>query len=348
VIARWERVALEAIACDLPEERLTSAAVEERLSLLYAALRLAPGQIEALTGIRERRLYPRGTRMAEAAARAARRALDASGIAPADLGAVVFAGVCRDDLEPATACAVAEAIGAPPEALVYDVSNACLGVLNGMIDVANRIEMGQARAGLVVSAESSRDIIGSTIARMTSEATMEAFRLGLATMTGGSGAAAVLLVDASLSDAGHRLAGAVALAAPEHHRICRWGPREGLLGETPNVMTTDASAVLQHGVALGRRTFERFLDALGWRREDLDKVICHQVGGGHRRAILDALGIDAEKDFSSFETLGNMGTAAIPATAALAAEAGHLAPGDRVGLLGIGSGLNCLMAGVRW
>ena len=47
--------------------------------------------------------------------------------------------------------------------LVYDVSNACLGMLNGMVQVANLIELGQIRAGLVVGTEDSRSLVESTI-----------------------------------------------------------------------------------------------------------------------------------------------------------------------------------------
>ena len=105
---RWENACIEAVACELPEERVSSAELESRLSPLYEALHLAPGQVESLTGIRERRWWPVGTSMADCAARAARTALGRSGIAASDLGAVLYAGVCRDNLEPATACAVAE------------------------------------------------------------------------------------------------------------------------------------------------------------------------------------------------------------------------------------------------
>jgi 3-oxoacyl-[acyl-carrier-protein] synthase-3 len=80
----------------------------------------------------------------------------------------------------------------------------------------------------------------------------------------------------------------------------------------------------------------------------VDKIICHQVGSMHRDTILKALGISSDRDFSTFPFLGNMGTVSLPLTAALAEEREFLRPGDRVGLLGIGSGLNCLMLGVEW
>ena len=77
-------------------------------------------------------------------------------------------------------------------------------------------------------------------------------------------------------------------------------------------------------------------------------MICHQFGTLHRDTILKSLGIPAHKDFSTFEYLGNIGTVSLPLTAALAEEREHLRPGDRVGFLGIGSGLNCMMLGLKW
>lgn len=345
---RWSKVHLEAIAYELPEERIQSAALEQRLAPVYEQLRLAPGQLEALTGIRERRYWPKNTSMSEVATLAGKKALDAAGISPEDIGAVIYGGVCRDNLEPATACAVAESLGLSEDALIFDVSNACLGMLNGVVDVANRIELGQIRAGLIVAAESARDIVDQTIDRLLAAPTLDELRLSLATFTGGSGAAAIVLTDASLSDTEHRLLGGAALSAPAHHRLCRWGPTHGLLGDGPQIANTDASAVLTNGVPLAKRTWGRFLEGLRWRQADVDKVVCHQVGSGNRRALLSALELEEERDFISFPTLGNTGSVALPITAALAAEQGFFAPGDRVGLLGIGSGLNCMMLGLQW
>ena len=181
---RWSKVCVEAIAYELPEERVGSQALEAKLAPLYRALKLEGGQVEALTGIRERRNWPANPKMADCASRAAKKALEQSGVPAADLGAVIYAGVCRDNLEPATACAVAEAIGTGPDALVFDVSNACLGVLNGIVEIANKIELGHAQAGLVVSAETSREINENVIDRMVRTKSVELFRESIATLTG--------------------------------------------------------------------------------------------------------------------------------------------------------------------
>ena len=114
-----------------------------------------------------------------------------------------------------------------PEAAVYDVSNACLGVLNGLVDIANRIEVGQIRAGMVVACETAREINEIVIAQLLAERSMDFFKLSLATLTGGSGAVALVLTDGSFSqEKGHRLLGGVTRNASAFHGLCRWGIEE--------------------------------------------------------------------------------------------------------------------------
>jgi len=345
---KYSRVSIASFGYELPPNVVTSDDLERQLEPLYEALRIQKGQLEAITGIRERRYWDPDFALHAGAARAGRKALESSGVPRERIGMLIYGAVCRENLEPATACAVADALGLRPECQVYDVSNACLGVLNGMVQVANAIELGQVQAGLVVACESAREIVGLTIERLLREKSMDVLRKTIATLTGGSGAVAVLLTDASLSPAGHRLIGGVARSAPEHHRLCTWGPDTGIPGGTGHMAETDSAKVLQNGVALGIETFREFRQALGLGPQKPDKLICHQVGATHQRSILDAIGMPPERDFTTFRYLGNIGTVSLPITAAIAEERGFLAPGDLVGLLGIGSGLNCLMLGVNW
>ena len=346
---KYNRVYLSALGYELGPEVVTSAELEERLAPVYRRLHIQPGQLEAWTGIGERRWWHLDARLSTGATSAARKALAKSAVQSGDLGVLIYAGVCRENFEPATACAVADALGVRGGASVYDLSNACLGVLNGMLDIANRIELGQIRAGLVVSCESAREINEIMIARMLDGVEMAEFARALATFTGGSGAVAMLLTDGSFAgDKGHRLLGAVSQVAPEHHKLCRWGlePAAGL--RQAQYMATDSVSVLKHGVLLGRETWQVFLAEMGWSPAQIDRVICHQVGSGHQDAILNSLQVPKEKDFTTYRFLGNMGTAALPATAAIADERGVLKAGQRVGFLGIGSGLTCLMMGLEW
>jgi len=316
---------------------------------MYDALHIAPGQLEALTGIRERRWWKPNTPVSHGAIAAARKSLQERNISADEIGAVVYAGVCREHFEPATACQVAAALGVKGNVAIYDTSNACLGVLNGVLDIANRIELGQIRAGLVVACESSREINEIMIKQMLDHPSMELFTTSLATLTGGSGAAAVLLTDGSFTPSRRpKLLGGVNIADPQHHTLCRWGINTDSPEHHLPYMQTDAVAVMKYGIELGKKTWDAFARELDLTTDKIDKVICHQVGETHQKLILQTIGISAEKDFTSFEFLGNMGTVSLPITAAIAKERDFLLPGDFVGFLGIGSGLNCLMMGIQW
>jgi 3-oxoacyl-[acyl-carrier-protein] synthase-3 len=372
----YSRVYLESIGYELAPVVVSTEELEARLEPLYKALRLPKGQLEALTGVAERRWWPTDYPVSHGATIAARKALAATDVKASDVDVLIYAGVCREQIEPATACHVAAALGISPDAAVYDVSNACLGVLNGIVEVANRIELRQARAGLVVSCETSREINEFIIDQMVESKSMETFKHGLATLTGGSGAVAVLVVDKDLS-AFHRrqLLGGATKTAPQFHNLCRWGWQsvaptvdrllhsetgafiraafdkafeKGMRHIVTPFMSTDAGSILKYGVDLGTKTWQSFLAKLGWRAESLDKVICHQVGTLHRDTILKSLGIPPHKDFPTFPFLGNIGTVSLPITAALAEERDFLRPGDTVGFLGIASGLNCMMLGLKW
>lgn len=382
---RYNRVYLDSIGYELPPVVVSTDELEARLRPMYESHKLSTGQLELLTGISERRWWEPGYRLSHGATAAGKKALAQSGVKASDVDVLIYAGVCREQYEPATACAVAANLGVSSDAMMYDLSNACLGVLNGVVEVANRIELGQAKAGLVVSCESARDINETAIDRVNRSKSIDVFRQSLATFTGGSGAVAVLVTNEELAtQRRRRLVGGAAKNAPEHHNLCRWGVQsllptnvtrvveENLTAAMQRALDTQAGAILQrgfdlgmrhvmlpfmethagdvlkHGVDLGLKTWVNFLGKLGWAKEQIDRVICHQVGAGHRDAVLKGFGIDPEKDFSTFPYLGNIGTVSLPITAAIAEEREFLRPGDRVGFLGIGSGLNCLMLGVEW
>ncbi len=358
---KYNRVFIDTIGYELAPEVVTSSELEERLAPLYGTLRIQPGQLELMTGIAERRFWEPGFPVSRGAALAAEQALQASKVKSTDIGVLVYTGVCRENFEPATACHVAadlldRGFELNRDMQIYDLSNACLGMLNGMIDIANRIELGQIRAGMVVSCESAREIVDTMIDRMIQERDMELFKTAIATMTGGSAAAAIILTDGSFEcEESHRLAGGVTLAAPQWHNLCRWGierlPRPRLANEGNlayrQFMSTDSVEVLKHGVELGVKTWKAFLEELSWS-EGVDRTICHQVGTSHRETILRSLGIPEEHDFVAYEYLGNTGTVALPLAAALAGEREFVEAGHRVGFLGIGSGLNCTMLGIEW
>ncbi len=347
---RYQNVCFEAISATLPEEIVTSSELEARLAPLYQRLRLPEGRLELMTGIRQRRFWAPGTLPSSKSIESGQKAIAAAGIDRSQIGALVHGSVCRDHLEPATACRVHHGLGLARRCQIYDVSNACLGLLNGMVQVANMIELGQIEAGLVVGSEGSRQLVEATIEQLNSDASLsrEAIKSSVASLTIGSGSCAIVLTHRRISQTGHVLLGGASDANTVHHRLCHSGADEAVADGMHPLMQTDSEALMREGIKTGGQAFPRFLDAVAWSREQIDKTFCHQVGSTHRKLMLAELGIDPAKDFATLETLGNTGSVALPISLAQGIEAGHLDSGDHVALLGIGSGINCLMLALRW
>ncbi|MGC3968777.1 MAG: 3-oxoacyl-ACP synthase III [Pirellulales bacterium] len=347
---RYENVCLESLGYDLPTEIVSTEELEHRLAPLYERLRLPTGRLELMTGIRERRFFPADMPPSAASIRSARRALEAAGLEPSRVGALIHGSVCRDFLEPATACGVHRELGLPNECVIYDVSNACLGILNGILQAADLIELGRIEAALVVGTENGRHLVENTVESLNAATslTREDIKLSIASLTIGAASAAVLLTHRSISKTQNRLLGGAVWADTAHHELCRSGRDEARADGVRPLMSTDSEALLQGGVSAASAAYGRFLETLGWNRDYLQKTVCHQVGVAHKKLIFQSLGLEPAMDFSTFEFLGNTGSAALPITAALGAERGHLQPGDRTALLGIGSGINVVMLGVQW
>ncbi|MGB1771013.1 MAG: 3-oxoacyl-ACP synthase III [Planctomycetota bacterium] len=331
---------------------VTSADIEERMASTWERLGIPRGQIEQLTGVRERRWWETGTSISAMAARACQKALDRAGMSIESVDRLIYTGVCREGFEPATACAVAHQLGAIHPLELHDLSNACLGTMDAIVLAEDAIRSGRHKTTLVVSCESARDIVEIACENLNRQPDIDLFTRSLATWTGGSGAAALLLVSSEVSDQGPRLVGSAQGTDSRWHELCRWGVKSEDSVTDPAIRTeymeTDAIGVLRHGVDLGLKTWNQFLETLNWSSEEVDRTICHQVGSAHRQEILPSLGISPEQDYITFPFLGNIGTVSIPMTAALAAERGVLLPGHRVAFLGIGSGLVCRMLAWEW
>jgi len=347
---QYNHVCLESFGYTLPDEIVTSEEIEHRLSPLYERLRLPEGRLELMTGIRERRFWDVGTLPSQKSIESGEKAIRVAGIDRAEIGALVHGSVCRDHLEPATACGVHHGLRLPRECMVYDVSNACLGILNGIVQVANMIELGQIRAGLVVGSEGSRQLVETTIDALNRDATLtrRSIKNAVASLTIGSGSCAVLLTHRSISQTDNRLLAVAARANTEYHDLCHSGCDEAVASGMQPLMETDSEKLMYEGIATGVETFKEFFNETGWSHVDLDKTVCHQVGLAHRKMMLDELGISPPIDFTTVQWLGNTGSVALPITMAIALEQGHIQPLDNIGLLGIGSGINCIMLALQW
>jgi 3-oxoacyl-[acyl-carrier-protein] synthase-3 len=249
-------------------------------------------------------------------------------------------------MEPATASFVHNSLNLSKNCLLFDLSNACLGFLDGMVVLANMIELGQVRNGLLVAGETAEELVESTIATMLADhsLTRKSIKPAFASLTIGSGAVALYMCRAEDGMDRPRLRHGAWLTDTSHSGLCQGSQ----MGSSTTLMNTNSEELLQRGVETAFSTWQTFSAEPGWQAADIDRFFCHQVGSAHARLLFDALGLEAEKNFETLAILGNVGSVSAPVTLAMAIEQKAFQPGQRGALLGIGSGINCLMLGIDW
>ena len=348
---KYQHVRFHSFGYELPPEIISSEDIEKRLTPVYEKLKLPKGRLELMSGIKERRLWPKGTRPSDAAVLAGKKAIAASGIPPNELDCLIFTSVSRDMMEPATASFVHNQLGLPDRCLVFDISNACLGFLDGMIFLANMIELGQVKCGLLVAGETAEDLLESTIQSLLADTslTRKTIKNSFASLTIGSGAVSLVMTHEKYSEGSQKFIGGAYRANTSHNDLCQGGQAETPSpGQSSILMATDSEELMKQGIETARATWTDFLAELDWQSEKIDVLFCHQVGSAHARLLFENLKLDPAKNFETLPLMGNTGSVSAPVTMAIGIEQGIFRKGQRAALLGIGSGINCLMLGVEW
>lgn len=317
-------------------EVITSDYLDELLEPAYTQTRTPKGSLERLAGVKERRWFPAEMDYTDGAVDVGRLALEEAGVAPDQVGLVINASVTRPYLEPGISSKVHAELGVPSNALAFDVTNACLGVVNSMQVAGTMIDAGQIDHALIVASEGVREMQENTIERLNAGgATRAAIKQAFATMTLGSGAVGVVLGRSDAHPDGHRVVGGITRAGTEHRELCVGG-MEG--------MRTEASALFREGIALAVDAWKESADEWGWH--EADWFVAHQTSTGHIDTLCHSLNLDPEKFPMSVTTFGNIGPAAMPYTLGLNQH--RFTRGQRVVLMGIGSGLNTSFMEVQW
>jgi len=316
---------------------VTSDWIDEQLAETYQRNGLRPGLLAGLAGIEERRWWDDDVSFTDAAAMAGRAAIEQAGIDPSKIGILISTSVCKENLEPSVACAVHHQLGLSTSCLNFDIANACLGFINAMHLAATMLDAGTVEYALIVDGEGSRYTQQTTLERLRDpNSTAGDVFAEFASLTLGSGAAAMVMARKNRHGNVHRLIGGVARAGTEHNSLC--------IGNLDR-MTTDTHGLLVAGLDLAADAWDASKTDFDWT-DGLDWYIFHQVSKVHTTMLCDRLAIDSTKVPLTFPKYGNVGPAAVPIT--LASVQDQIEPGQRVLCMGIGSGLNTSFSEILW
>ena len=324
----------------LPEERITTRALMREIDS-KGRFGVSEDWLERVTGIREKRVTPPGVLPSDMAVKAAAEALDRTRTSARQIDALIYTGVCRDYLEPATAHIVQAKLGAT-NAVVFDISNACHGFMNGIHVMDSLISTGQVHHGLVVTGEQ-----GSLFTRRSIEAlgkTMERteFNSWAAAMTVGDAGAAIVMGPKRSPEGG--LMAVMLQSQGQHANLCTAGDHL-----TKGEWHADMPRIVAEGASLIKKMFHEFMfQRLKWQIQELAKCLIHQIGA---RGLIPAhtlVGVPTAIIPKTVDRLGNLITANIPVALHQCMINQELKSGDKVYLSGIGSGISLSQAGLVW
>ena len=342
---KFQNAVISSFAYHLPEQIMTSEEIEKKLEPLYQRLKLPAGRVELMTGIKKRRFWPPGTMPSDLSTQAARNLFEKKIVKPEQIDVLIHASVCRDFLEPSTSSIVHHNLGLREQIMFFDLSNACLGMMSSFVVAANMIDNGLIKHALIVSGENGGPLLFQTIEHLLKDEniTRKSIKKYIANLTIGSAAVAYTVSHKDFVDDGHLLLGGASLVDSSANVLCRGG------GDTHSLMMeTDSEELMKSGVALAEKTWAETKRELGWTNNDVDFFVGHQVGVAHETLLKQILKLEHCPTFTTYQYLGNTGASALPITLNIFDEQKKIPRGSRVGLLGIGSGLNSIMLGVQW
>lgn len=324
----------------LPEERITTQALLEEIES-ESRFGVPSHWLERVTGIKEKRVTPTNVLPSDMAVLASKEAMDRAKILPRQIDAIIYTGLTRDYLEPATAHIVQAKLGAA-NATVFDISNACHGFMNGIHVMDALIATGQVRRGLIVTGEQGSVFTRRAIEALKTATNRNQLTALAANLTVGDAGAALIMGPKAAPNNGFM--GFMLKSHGEHADLCTI---DGPFADAPAL--TDMPGMMAQGAKLIPRMFREFLyGRLKWRIEELAKCLIHQVGTGALFKIHTLAGVPPRIMPKTVDLLGNLITANIPLAIHYCARNQEVSAGDKIYISGSGSGISLSQAGLIW
>lgn len=286
--------------------------------------------IRSRTGIRSRHIAAEGQMASDLALSASQRALQASGLTPADVDLIIVATTTPDVIFPSTACILQSKLGVAG-CPAFDVQAVCSGFVYALTIADLFIRSGQTKHALIVGAE-----VYSRILDWNDRVTCVLF---------GDGAGAVVL---SASNEPGILASRLHADGNYKDMLCVPGSvNAGKVSGSPFVRM-DGGAVFKFAVRVFEEGANEVLQAAKLTVADLDWFIPHQANIRIMEATAKRLGLPLEKLVATVDHHGNTSAASIPLALDEASRDGRIQPGQTLLLEGVGGGFTWGAVLLRW
>jgi 3-oxoacyl-[acyl-carrier-protein] synthase-3 len=302
----------------LPPRRVTNADLAAELAT--QGVETSDDWIVERTGIRARHFADPDVTTSELGAHAARHAMEAAGVGPADIDLIIVATSTPDMVFPSAACILQNKLGIAGCA-AFDVQAVCSGFVYALTVADAMIRTGSAHRALVVGSE-----VFSRILDFKDRTTCVLF---------GDGAGAVVL---EASDTPGILATDLHADGKHVGILCVPGTVSGgtVLGDP--FLKMDGQAVFKLAVGVLEEAARATLAKAGRTDADIDWLIPHQANIRIMQGTAKKLKLPLDKLVVTVDQHGNTSAASIPLALDAAVRGGRIRKGDTLMLEGVGGG----------
>jgi len=286
------------------------------------------------TGIRQRHIAADGELTSDLAVAAARRALDAAGMTPADIDLIIVATATPDQTFPACATVVQHKLGMTHGA-AFDIAAVCSGFLYALSVADAMLVSGAAQTALVIGAETFSRLLDWT-------------DRGTCVLFGDGAGAVVLRAEESAGTSADR-----GILATRLHSDGRYNDLlfvDGGPGSTGTVgkLRMKGREVFRHAVVNLAAVMTEVLAAAGLLVADVAWVVPHQANMRILEGTAKKLGLDPARVVVAVDRHANTSAASVPLALDAAVRDGRIARGDLLVLEAMGGGFTWGAAAVRW
>jgi 3-oxoacyl-[acyl-carrier-protein] synthase III len=288
------------------------------------------------TGIRERRVAAPDEAMTDLALPAARQALAAAGVDPADIDLIIVATVTPDTMFPTTSALMADALGAP-NAAAYDLLAGCTGFMYAVAQAYGMVGAGLSRRALVVGGD-----VLSKLLDWTDRSTCVLF---------GDGAGAVVIEPVERGgflgfELGADGGGGIHLRLPAGGS--RLPTSEATVAAGQHFVEMNGREVFKFATRVLVSSAQKVLETCGLTIDDVDVYVPHQANVRIIDHAVKKLGVPPERVVINVDRYGNTSSGSIPLALADAVADGRIRPGQVVLMTGMGAGLTWGSGVIEW
>ncbi len=303
----------------LPQNRVSNAQLAAQLAC--DGVETSDAWIVERTGIRFRHFADPSSSSVDLGECAARHALDAAGLTPADVDLIIVATSTPDMIFPSNAALIQGRLGVTSGA-AFDVQAVCAGFVYALAVADQFVRSGMARHALIIGTE-----IFSRILDFKDRTTCVLF---------GDGAGAIVL---AASDEPGLLASALHADGRKAGILCTPGRvSRGEVAGHP-YLKMDGQAVFKQAVHVLEDVAREVLTKSGRSPQDIDWMVPHQANIRIMLHTAKKLGLPAEKVVQTVAEHGNTSAASIPLALDVAVRDGSIQRGDTLLLEAVGGGL---------